>query len=380
MCFICIEINERIGFYMISLKNRLLKLTTAALLFSNSISGVEAEENQEGTLNEKHDDKTCQSAAVTQKEKPPEKCETKSQPQKVAIEAKPQPQKVVVEAKPCPKEEPLAKPKKLCRICSPCNPFSVFSSIGHTEGRGVGYVRGYTSFRSLLVYHPYEAYGFQPFVDVRDHFNFFSKRQGAVNIGGGSRYLSPQLEKVFGMGLYYDYRHYRADYHQASLNLEMLGYHYDLRFNGYWAIDSHSTHNRKRALSGFDAEIGMGLNKWCPMSWLNVYFAVGPYYYCGEGGISSFAGGRARFSFDIKNFSFELKVTHDSHFGRICQGVLSYNFVYGQPYLPCKNCCWRDWLQAIMTLPTQRNEIIVLEKRHSSNSSRRRSHSSKCCN
>lgn len=335
------EINERVGFNMVSLKS-MARLTIAALLLCKVIGGIGAEENA--------DDKACQTATLPKPKEPAEKCEAKP------------PEKGAVEAKPCLKAP--ARPKKLCRTSSPCNPFSVFSSIGHTEGRGVGYVRGYTSFRSLLVYHPYEAYGFQPFIDVRDHFNFYSKRQGAVNIGGGSRYLSPQLEKVFGMGLYYDYRHYRANYHQASLNLEMLSYHYDIRLNGYWAGDSHSKHNRKRALSGFDAEIGMSLNKWCPMSWLNVYFAVGPYYYCGKSGISSFGGGRARFSFDVKNFSFELKVTHDSHFGRICQGVLSYNFVYGQPCLPCKNCCWRDWLQAIMTLPTQRNEIIVLEKRH----------------
>ncbi|MBA2368736.1 MAG: hypothetical protein H0V82_06905 [Candidatus Protochlamydia sp.] len=373
---------------MISFKS-MAGILIAGLLFCNSMEGKETEDNQKMPLQDKLESKSCQTDALVKQEKPELKPETKpelkpqAKSEKTAekCETKPPsvPEKVAEKAKPCPKEEPPVRLNKICRICCPCDPFSVFSSISHTEGRGIGYVRGYTSFRSLLVYHPYEAYGFQPFVDIRDHFNFFSKRQGAVNIGGGSRYLSPQLQKVFGMGLYYDYRHYRGDYHQASFNLEMLGYRYDLRFNGYWAINSHSTHHRKRALSGFDAEIGMGLNKWCPMSWLNVYFAVGPYYYIGENGISSFAGGRARFSFDVKNFSFELKVTHDSHFGRICQGVLAWNFVYGQPYLPCKGCCWRDWLQAMMTLPVQRNEIIVLEKKHHTHSSKHHSHSSRCC-
>jgi hypothetical protein len=134
--------------------------------------------------------------------------------------------------------------------------------------------------------------------------------------------------------------------------------------NGYLPFDQ--TRGHFKAMKGLDAEIGLHLNRYCPLSWLHAYLAVGPYAYFDGSKHSSFIGGRARLVFDINIFTLELKASNDPCFGRNFQGVFAVNFVFGQPHLPCNNCCWRDWLQALMTVPVQRYETIVVDKKRKS--------------
>lgn len=241
--------------------------------------------------------------------------------------------------------------------------------IRQTEGRGLGFRKGYTTLGLFLKPDLLFNSCIQPFIDVRAHH--FNNGKWAANLGIGGRFQCAS-GTIYGFNLFYDYLRRHGDYNQIGLGLEMLGCRYDLRLNGYIPVGntshivSHakfsfpggffgSCKQRRKALAGFDAELGTSLNRWLcsPNPCFDVFVGIGPYYYgasckCGCG--DHLFGGRLRIGVYGRNVSFELRTTYDHVFHGAIQGYLGFTF----PFNSCDEC---------PCLPIQRQEIIVLGKK-----------------
>lgn len=256
--------------------------------------------------------------------------------------------------------------------------------VSHLTGPGVGYRSGYSTIGAISSLNNPIYSDIKPFLDVRAHY--FNSGKWAANVGLGARWYNECWEKTIGLNVYYDYRRGDTlaclptrDFNQIGFGAELFGCLYDLRLNVYIPLGARSesscpqyyfypgdyfaAHRHKRkALPGFDAEIETRLRNWDPCSCLDLYGAIGPYYFasfCGK----DCAGGRIRIGLDFWDFfTIEAWGSYDSMFGAICQGLvrLSIPFDYDKTVFGCG--CKRFTLNSIKRV--QRQELIVLSRKH----------------
>ncbi len=268
-------------------------------------------------------------------------------------------------------------PAPLCDFCRE----TTRASVSHIEGKGIGYDKGYTSLELFLAPGLERSSAF-PFLDLRGHV--FDDGRLAFNTGAGFRGLVSK--RVYGANIYYDYRQtHHGHFNQVGVGLESLGIRWDFRLNGYLPVgdkDSRLFHprfgkfvgndlyvkrTRESAMSGADGEAGMHLR---PLEKLNFYAGAGPYYF--EGGGRNMWGGKARIDAYYKDYlSLELSGSYDDLFHGIVQGTIALNLPLGAgSKLKPRNtrcpisCCDLQILSGRMVQPVNREEIIVLDRRH----------------
>lgn len=256
-------------------------------------------------------------------------------------------------------------------------PYRVYAS--HLEGRGIGYNQGYSSIGLLYTPGLMFSNNIQAFVDVRAHI--FNNGKPAANAGFGVRYLDTCRNRVYGANLYYDYRKaHHTNLSQIGFGLEYLGNCWDLRFNGYFPIESEVVYNRhrfhypgdffaecsnlERPLSGFDAEYGRPFWRKCsPCEFLEVYAAAGPYYYTAKINSNdgkSFWGVRGRVAAKFWDYiEIEARTTYDKYFKCRGEGVITFSYPFGGC---CEktSCC--NAMKCIAVQPVYRQEIIAVGK------------------
>ena len=281
--------------------------------------------------------------------------------------------------------------------------------IQYTAGKGIGYPTGYTS--AGLFYAPpfLRCDRLQPFVDVRVHILDNARR--AVNAGLGARYLLPSFNQVIGLNVYYDFREakrVRHDFNQIGVGFEMFGCLFDFTANGYFPVGEktrkgckhvydfpggfHSTcREQQTALTGGDFEFLTSLCRWdCYFPCLDCccfdpYVGLGGYFYDGDCcKCRDVNGVRARGGIGLCDWlNLEVRVTHDSVFKTLVQGIFTLSYPL---CIPASNCCETTCCYDYRYLrPVERQEIIPVENscRFKANwndcgqriDSRRRSHS-----
>ncbi len=104
-------------------------------------------------------------------------------------------------------------------------------SASHTEGKGLGYSKGYSSL-DLFLSQPFSNRTLVPFLDLRGHI--FNDSKYAANAGLGFRILSKCKKQVWGINAMYDYlQTSQRPYNQVGGGLEVLGEKWDVRINTY---------------------------------------------------------------------------------------------------------------------------------------------------
>lgn len=252
--------------------------------------------------------------------------------------------------------------------------------LQHIEGKGVGYDCGYSTLGVFVVPKDFKPFCIQPFLDIRGHC--FNNSKGAFNVGAGGRYFCEAINRVIGVGLYYDFRRVRkVDLSQVGLSLEVLGCHYDLRINGYLPVGrrhffGHKTsflydggffatvREYRRTLSGIDGEIYSNLRRWCPCTNFDIYAGAGPYWYRRDFGLN-IVGGRVRLGIEYRCFTIEGRVTYDNHFKTIVQGLISLVIPLSDDGCPCRNItgssCYS--IDDLMVQPVYRQEILPTSRK-----------------
>jgi len=252
-------------------------------------------------------------------------------------------------------------------------------SISHTEGKGLGYNRGYSSL-DLFLAKPLRGSTIVPFLDLRGHI--FNNGRFATNAGLGCRWLNASRERVWGINFFYDsFIAYRLPYHQVSIGLEALGQIWDVRVNGYLPVGHKSTPiyalsydfssgflaiaREQFAMRGVDAELGYHFPK---MQYFDLYASLGPYFYFGRSQFTENAwratsreavGGRLRaFATFLTYLELEGSATYDSCFKWGGQVTLSLNIPFDWSRDRSCACSLIDRFFQ----PVIRNEIIVVDR------------------
>ena len=141
-------------------------------------------------------------------------------------------------------------------------------TLRHDAGSGIGYQNSFTRVNMFIPileesYHHLLFADITPFVDNVGNFG--------LNAGGGVRYYSENLGRVFGVYGHFDYdeRNYNS-YRGGTIGVDSLGDMFDFRANlyapstNYKAITERFTGNafvvgRERAFQGGDIEVGVVL-------------------------------------------------------------------------------------------------------------------------
>ncbi len=247
-------------------------------------------------------------------------------------------------------------------------------SVRHTEGKGIGYKKGYTTFEGFFTLDDCNC--FLPFVDLRAHV--FNNGKFASNAGLGIRSLWNC--RAYGLNVFYDYRHTKHhNYNQVGVGFESLGRCWDFRVNGYIPVGrkrSHEfgyarfesfvgnqmliNHRYEQAMGGFDAEVACNVY---PCRYFDILTAgIGPYYFKGEHHRGAFGGkGRVTGRF-ARYFSLEVSGSYDSVFRGIVQGQIGFNVAFGgNGFSECCECPQERFLRDPLLKPVVRQEIIVLK-------------------
>lgn len=271
--------------------------------------------------------------------------------------------------------------------------YSSQASISHTEGKGIGYTRGFTTFEFLLMGALQNCPPLFPFIDIRGHG--FDDLKLAANVGIGLRYLLPSMW-ILGGNLYYDNRqgsHRFFDqagdsYQQIGVGVEALSPRLDLRFNYYQpfgdkvkrftqvsfkdhlGITPIITRKRQSMMKGADAEIGTCVGRWkifCDYDW-NLYASAGAYFLDPHQGRKRF-GGKALLSATIaRYFYLEARGYYDRVDRGIVQGRIGINFPLFPHASEKSKSCHHRWeasdrwltLGEMVSQPPVRAEIIPL--------------------
>jgi hypothetical protein len=252
--------------------------------------------------------------------------------------------------------------------------------LRHTEGKGLGYSEGYTSFDLFLTPLGLEQ-PLVPFADIRGHI--FNNGKQVLNAGGGVRWMDPCQDIVWGANGYYDfYQSPHRNYHQFSLGLEALGTKWEGRVNGYFPLHRAKTSlyqftyrdligkfrvvgRMEVAMKGIDAELGY---RFC--SGYDIYVGFAPYYYWGRSAKTTNAfrhkdihalGGRFRAKGRLCDMiDIEGVTSYDTRFNWAGQVTVGLSIPLGRSF-----CEERDRMRERVI----RNEIIVTDRisRHSTN-------------
>jgi len=262
-------------------------------------------------------------------------------------------------------------------------------NVRHTEHKGIGYNRGYTTLEGLFTFSRDK---YIPFLDLRGHV--FDDGRLAANAGIGTRYVLDPSKSMVGINTYYDYRNLKhAHFNQWGVGLEGFYGRWELRLNGYlpvgtkrvvsdhhlngitfkkfqgnnlW-INENYTDKVIAAKKGGDLEIGVHPFK--IMRDYDCLIAAGPYYFGGEG--ASGWGGKVRLKVEFAKYLFvELADSYDKVFHNRFQGTLMLSLPFGgKKCYPKKtrnattSDCFADNIMAWRGVqPVQRQEIIVAKK------------------
>lgn len=262
--------------------------------------------------------------------------------------------------------------------------------VKHIESKGIGYNEGYTTLGAFLTPAHYLG-STLPFLDLRAHV--FNNGRFASNVGIGARYLS-DTPIIYGGQFFYDFRRtHRQSYNQIGIGFEVLGNRWETRLNGYLPVGDKKDHHTEKkvfltfdqflgnelfffeniqkkkyefAMKGADAEAGIHLIK--PTKNYTLYAGIGPYYYDGYFGKHAW-GGKARVQAKLTEYLFvEISDSYDRIFHNKFQGQVSISVPFGKKLTkkpsesfktPCSDALA---LQDRILLPTQRQEIIVVDK------------------
>lgn len=253
---------------------------------------------------------------------------------------------------------------------------SIKPYVNYTAGQGVDFNRGYTTAGCFVKLNGQNKYSvFLPYLDLRGHL--VNNGRKGVNVGLGARSLDLFSDKIIGGNLYYDYTHVRGQpFHQLGVGLEFLGPCWDLRTNAYFPLtQSHRKTTLysyvrgewykdiriRKALTGFDVELGWTIKEYNSFAPWGLYLAGGPYYYCATSGDKCWTVG------------VDLRVNMQLFACLSVEGGLSVDRLFDNRYygkilfsvpLRCFWSCEENW-RKITELP-RRNDFIVIKKRYGS--------------
>jgi len=255
--------------------------------------------------------------------------------------------------------------------------FELDSWIGHTEGKGLGYSQGFTSFE-LFLSEKFSCERIAPFVDVQ--YNIFNRGKAAWNLGLGGRLINTYSNQIWGVNFYYDDRNKpEHHYYQLGCGIEILGENWEVHVNGYLPVCRTKTPiytlnydfrsgflaiaREQMAMRGVDSEVGYHFsNRHCH----DLYIGLGPYFYeafsektknAWNSAYRRAPGGRLRAkSVFLTYFELEATTCYDSLFKWTAQAQIALNIPFGCD-TPSKPWCIDDRL----TQKVIRNPIIVVD-------------------
>ncbi len=214
--------------------------------------------------------------------------------------------------------------------------YAARADLSTTQGRGIGYQKGYTTLAGFIMPSKWECRSLFPFIDLRLHG--FNDLKLAMNAGMGIRYLTASSHLI-GINAYYDNRQGKHrgfsqvgnNFQQIGVGLEALGPSFDFRLNYYQPIGKKVWrfrqitfndgagiipiyHRREQyTMTGLNAEVGGSLGRWniCECFDWSSYLAAGPYYLKQEIGTGRW-GGQARLtSIFARYYLLEFKGSYD---------------------------------------------------------------------
>lgn len=214
------------------------------------------------------------------------------------------------------------------------NPYFIPKRIdmGHIEGKGIGYEKGYSKL-SVLLAPEYAVGDSLTLIDLRGVV--FDDGKLAGNVGFIVRSLPSDLCEVFGFNVSYDFREGKyGNYHQLSTGFDILHRRWEMHGNARVPIAGNigGKHRKKcvfdnfigpfveictipeHAKQAYDLEVGYYMIKGKEFQ---LYAAVDPYFLRSHG---SAWGGRAFVRPQFGDyFSVELSVSYDHIFRTIYQ-------------------------------------------------------------
>ncbi|HSW86127.1 MAG TPA: inverse autotransporter beta domain-containing protein [Rhabdochlamydiaceae bacterium] len=258
--------------------------------------------------------------------------------------------------------------------------------LSHTEGKGLGYSKGYSSL-DLFLSQPFCQKQCAFFLDLRGHI--FNDGKYAANAGFGFRWLDKCHNQIWGINSFYDYlQTEQRPFNQVSMGFEALWETWGVFVNGYLPVGKKETPlyqfsyldisptgfllkgKEKFAMKGVDAEVGY---RFCNVKCVNLYAGIGPYYYWGRSAATENAfrpthrhafGGRLNASVSYRNYvSLEGIATYDSLFKWGGQVTLAVAFPFDFT-VKTKGCGGPPCLQERLYQPVRMNEIIVIDRIH----------------
>lgn len=197
----------------------------------------------------------------------------------------------------------------------------------------------------------------------------------SASAGGGYRYYSQNMDRIFGVNAFYDYRDTGiSTFNQVGVGIETLGKFFDFRANGYIVVgddkksygesfrtgdfvgqnvDLIRTVFNEVALTGGEGEIGVPI-----IAHWGLKGYVGGYYYNGPDD-DGFGGVKGRLEERFTDdFDIGVTVSHDEHFGVSAMFSAAYRFGGGH----AKKGAARNIVVARRADRVQRNQQIVVTK------------------
>jgi len=263
----------------------------------------------------------------------------------------------------------------------------------HREHKGIGFDKGYTS--AEFFFTPRWEKDYQPFLDLRAHV--FNNGYFASNIGAGSRFISDDSKRIYGINVFFDHRGWKhLEANQFGAGFELLTRWVDFRFNGYWPFGtSYYTENFRfggfngngirvkqnirYALPAVDLDIGGAIPLFGKYSQLEL--GIGSYYLFRQNAPNAHAGNawgaKARAQFDwSKWLSIGVDWSYDRIFHGRTNGFIELRVPFGlkkrvqkmplpKSYRTCES--YRPMIRKRL-MDVKRMEIIpMLEKEHDIN-------------
>jgi hypothetical protein len=276
----------------------------------------------------------------------------------------------------------IATPQgEICKVKSdvepqePCEkgPSCFRFSLAHREKKGIGYNQGYSS---LDMFFNFSKIGnARPFFDIRGHMT--NDGRPAANVGFGVRYTPNQINAVFGINGFFDFKETKhSTFEQMGCGFEILGAQWKFTANGYFpiikTISSYykygqlpfyqvnlSTKKYNIAMKGSDVNLCYSL---LHRGFYDLNLYLGGYYFEGHKQLKS-PGGYGKFTSNISRyFSLEVMGSYDTLFKGIVQGAAAINIPIGkrvQTGNPKRSCYTEIALARNNTMPVSRFEMII---------------------
>jgi hypothetical protein len=203
--------------------------------------------------------------------------------------------------------------------------------MGHIEGKGIGYSRGYAQL-SMILGPDYRKGHFLPLVSVAG--KVFDDGRFGAHLGFIGRFIPRSLCEVFGFAAFYDFREAKlGSFHQIGLGAEVLNKRWEVHAKGRIPVGAKS-HSRTDVFKDyvgpyrfkstrsefasyvFDINAGYYLVNG---KQFQLYAAAGPYYLSGQFDKKSW-GGQVMLRPQYQDSLYvELTMSHDHVFNTIYQ-------------------------------------------------------------